>query len=341
VSSAIQAAEQAVSSNPRSVDARIARVRTLSIRAGDRPRAEEELRLLVSVFPGSPEVHHAVGELALAKDDSRTARTAFERAVELDGTSFESLNALIAIDVRGKRLPDARRRIDAALARDPSSARLLLLAGQTYAAAGDPRRAEQVIRKAIEIDSGSPEGYTALAALYLVERRLDDARREFITVAKQQSRSIAPATMVGILSEALGDPEGAIQWYERALAIDPRAATAANNLAWLYAQKGEKLDQALDLAQTAAAELPAIPEVSDTLAWVYYKKDLPNLALPILQRLVDQDPRNAIYHFHLGMVYAKRGEDLKARASIERALSLKPDFNGAADARRALASLLY
>ena len=56
---------------------------------------------------------------------------------------------------------------------------------------------------------------------------------------------------------------------------DPRAAVAANNLAWMYASRGEQLDRALQLAQAAKAELPDDAAVSDTLAYVYIKKQLP------------------------------------------------------------------
>jgi uncharacterized protein HemY len=41
------------------------------------------------------------------------------------------------------------------------------------------------------------------------------------------------------------------------------------------------------------------------------------------------------------MLYAKNGEDNKARAALQRALKLRPEFEGSDEARRALASLLY
>jgi uncharacterized protein HemY len=43
--------------------------------------------------------------------------------------------------------------------------------------------------------------------------------------------------------------------------------------------------------------------------------------------------------FHLGMAFMEAGEWTKARSSLQRAVSLKPDFEGAAEARRALSHI--
>ncbi len=127
--------------------------------------------------------------------------------------------------------------------------------------------------------------------------------------------------------------------YEKVVLMDPRAAVAANNLAWIYAESGNNLDEALKLAQTARLQLPSSPEVSDTLGWVYYKKGLPSLAVPIFRESVDKSPKNAVYRYHLGLAYAKSGHLEDARKALEQALALDPKFNGSADAQSVLAGL--
>jgi Flp pilus assembly protein TadD len=46
-----------------------------------------------------------------------------------------------------------------------------------------------------------------------------------------------------------------------------------------------------------------------------------------------------VVHYHLGLAYAKAGEKVRARGALEQALKLKKDFDGAADARKVLATL--
>jgi Tfp pilus assembly protein PilF len=217
----------------------------------------------------------------------------------------------------------------------------MVLGAKAHAAANDNRTAEKLLRKALELDGSSLDAYTTLAGLYLIDHRLAEARNEFIEIARRQPQSVSPAIMVGIISEAMGDRETAVTWYSNALRIDPRAAPAANNLAWIYAERGENLDSAQQLAEIAYSALPSLPEVMDTLGWVYFKKDMLSLALPMLRRANEQAPRNPQYLFHLGMLYAKNGDEAKARSTLQSALSLSRDFEGASDARAALSSLLY
>jgi Tfp pilus assembly protein PilF len=142
-----------------------------------------------------------------------------------------------------------------------------------------------------------------------------------------------------MLLMAQGQTELARKKFEDVLALDPRAVIASNNLAWMYAEAGSDLDRALGLAQTASSQAPEQPEVIDTLGWVYYKKNLPELAIPLFERCVKKAPTNAAYHHHLGLAYMKAGRSQQARASLQRALANNPDATTADDARRALTQI--
>ncbi len=107
----------------------------------------------------------------------------------------------------------------------------------------------------------------------------------------------------------------------------------------MHAESGEDLDKALALAQTAASVLPESPEIMDTLGWVYYKKQSPNLAIPLFERSVEKAPDNASHRYHLGLAYLRSGETIRGRATLERALSANPDAATAAEIRRILAEI--
>ena len=123
------------------------------------------------------------------------------------------------------------------------------------------------------------------------------------------------------------------------MAKNPRAALASNNLAWLYAQQDLKLDTALNLAQAAKAEAPESASINDTLGFVYLKMKLGELAVPPLRIAVEKEPENPGFHARLGQAYALTGDKARARQELERALKLKPDFAGADEAKKVLASL--
>jgi tetratricopeptide (TPR) repeat protein len=145
--------------------------------------------------------------------------------------------------------------------------------------------------------------------------------------------------MSGLIMQAQGQNEEAGKRFEQVLAIDPRAAVAANNLAWLQVERGQNLDVALQLAQTAAASSPDTPEIADTLGWIYYKKNLPHQAISQLERSVAKDPGNATYLHHLGLAYLQAGDPERAGKVLRRALAAKPDTQTMADIKRALSEI--
>jgi tetratricopeptide (TPR) repeat protein len=178
-----------------------------------------------------------------------------------------------------------------------------------------------------------------LGQLYIAQRRLDEARAEFETIARKRPNAVSAHTMVALLLQAQGKVAEAQQRYEQIVASSPQAGVASNNLAWIYAEQGNNLDRALNLAQAAKAELPEVAEVDDTLGFVYYKKELYTLAIPPYEAAVQRVPNNADYRYRLGMAYVKAGDWQKGKQALSEALRLKPDFAGADEARKALAQI--
>lgn len=319
----VRSAEEATANDPTNGDARIALVRGL-IATRDFARAERELATLRRDFPDSAQVHAQSGALALFRDDVTSARQSFERAVEIDRNVVEGVTGLVALELRAGNTAAARALVDSRLgdARRPD---LLLLAARTHAATNDMPGAEKLLRQAIAADPSLLPAYTMLGEVYVSQGKLDLARQEFDTLATRQAKPVAALTMSGMILQAQGNNAEATRRYEGALAADPRAAIAANNLAWLYAESGENLDAAQSLAQTATTATPDVPEMMDTLGWVYYKKGLPQLAIPLFARSAQKLPANANYHYHLGLAYLQAKDITQGHAALRRALAAKPD----------------
>ena len=127
--------------------------------------------------------------------------------------------------------------------------------------------------------------------------------------------------------------------YQKALKINSKFAPAANNLAYLYAEKGENIDEALNLAQSAKEQFPDDPHIADTLGWVYYKKNVFTLAITYLKEASEKTPDDSMIRYHLGMAYYKNGDKELAKKELRKALELDPKFSGAEDAKNILARL--
>jgi tetratricopeptide (TPR) repeat protein len=336
--SSVGMAEDALKAQPQNPDARLVLVQALLVR-GDLDRAAQELSSLKIRFPNSAAVHVQLGILAGRRRQPDEARAAFERALKLQPESLEAIGGLVALNLSLRQVVEARRLVDDLVKRPGVQPAALMLAARTYAGTGDLDTAERHLRQVLATDPSYLAAYGLLGQLYARQGKLDAAVTEFEALAQRQPKPVAALTMIGMIRQSQGNRAAAQQTFERVMQLDAEAPVAANNLAWMYAEGGGNLDVALQLAQTAKRKLPETPEVNDTLGFIYYKKNLPALAIPPLQASVQKDPNNHMYHYHLGLAYAKAGNSAQARESLTRALALKPDFTDAQNARVVLESL--
>ncbi|HXH05809.1 MAG TPA: tetratricopeptide repeat protein [Vicinamibacterales bacterium] len=331
-------AQDALQREPGNPDARLALVRGLMAR-GDLAEAEKELAQLAKEFPRSSAVLIQQGILQGRRKDAAGARRLFEQALALEPAATEAVAGLVALDIAAKQPEAARRRVDEYIGRPGATIEAQMLAARTYFAIGDRRAAEAMLRRVTERDPSYLPAYNALVQLYAAERRLDEALAEAEALAARDPKPVAALTVAGVILQMRGRTDEARDRYERAVQLDPAAAVASNNLAWIYARSGGNLDVALQLAQAAHRQLPESAEVNDTLGYIYYRKDLLPQAIQALRVAVEKDPRQAGYQYRLGLALAKAGDTAAAASHLRRALELKPDMPEAAEARALLQSL--
>jgi tetratricopeptide (TPR) repeat protein len=334
-SKAITYAQQALTIQPSHPEAQSLLIRA-ALMSGDMTRAKNELAGLRKRFPNSVGVEKLNAMVQLASKQPDAARASFERALHVLPGDLESLTGVVQIDVATGHAKEAVARVDARLKASPPNVDLLVLGARAHAAAQDLESAETLLRKAIELDPDRLQAYNMLGQLYTRQNRIEEAKASFHDVLTRNPKSVGAATMIAMLLEQQKRIPEAEKQYEQALAIDGRAAVAANNLAWIYVASNRKLDEALQLAQTAQQQLPDEPNVNDTLGWIYYQKKMARQAISHLENSVEKSPNDPTHHFHLGMAYLETGAWDKARQSLKRAFALKPDFEGSAEAKKAL-----
>jgi tetratricopeptide (TPR) repeat protein len=332
----IEFAQEAVYSAPTSGIARFALARAL-VATGDLKRARSELQPILLGSPKSAQVQALLGTIEERDGNIAAAKSAFERAVALDANTIDAVAGLVRLDTAAKNIPQAVARVQEYVKGAAEDPQAFYLAAQTYISAGDFGQAEMALRKAIELNGSFTQAYHRLGRLYVQQEKMDDARKVYDRLVEQRPNDVTANSMLALLLHSQQNYPEAKRVYERILAIDSRAAVAANNLAYIYAEDGENLDVALALAQTAKMGRPNDPDVNDTLGFVYLRREMPAMAKDPLEQSVRANPRNALYQYHLGLTYLKLGETAKGRAALLEVLRLEPQFEKAADVRKALA----
>ncbi len=333
----LRLAEEATKAQPGSYDAKIALIRSL-LAAGDLTRAEREIQQLQNQKPTAAG-YAQLGGLALARFEFAKARAAYDMALEIEPGSIEALAGQLSVDLKQGNAAGARARLSSRLSTDKPRLELLLLAARTYMSLNDLKDSEAILRRAIEMEPASQPAYSMLAQTYMRLGRLDDARVEFDRLASRQSKPVGALTASGTILQAQGKNREARERYERAIGLDPSAAVAANNLAWIYAESGEQLGKAVELAQSALERLPDVPDVLDTLGWAHYKGNTPATAVSPLTRCITVAPAYAPCYYHLGLVHAKLGDVTLAEQNLRTSIRLQSNGPWVADAQRVLATL--
>ena len=324
---AMKTAEEALKTDRSNLSAKIIESAAL---LGQKKTAEarqllEGLRLQT---PNSPDVVYQLGGVSLIEKKYKEADEEFRRTYELNPSNIRGMTGLVESDLEQNKSDAAIQTLKEELARNPerndmkllladvevrvgkfddavadyqaildkmgkdskARARIYVRLGEAYRRKGDPAGAIQAFQKAREI---LPDDVTVLASLALV---LDAAQR---------------------WSEAM-------KVYEAAIKLQPNDAVSLNNDAFLIAEHGGDLDQALTRAQRATQLLPKYPEVADTLGWIYLKKNLSDQALEIFKRNVAAQPNSSTYRYHLGMAWYQKGDKSQAHLALVEALKYNP-----------------
>ena len=277
--------------------------------------------------PDSPEVLFLLGTVNLAEHRLQEAEDAFRRSYKLSPANSAGLMGIIEIYMAQNKTDEALRILQSESDRAPYRLDLLLALGGTGVRAGKYDLAIQTYTGMLEHpDKGHTQGdiYLRIAEVY---RRKGDANNA--VQALQKARETLPdstlvlSTLGLVLDGAQRRPE-AKAIYEATIKLDPNNAVALNNLAFLLAETGGDLDDALTKAQLAKQLMPGLPEINDTLGWIYLKKNLADNAIEIFRDLVTKEPDHSTYHFHLGMAYSQKGDQTNALDQLREALSKQP-----------------
>ena len=186
------------------------------------------------------------------------------------------------------------------------------------------KEAEQTLLKLIEKNPKNSPLYTKLGET----RRMFGDNPGAISAFKQ-AHDISPTDVKPLLEMAMayddtGRNEEARRFYEEVLKINPDQYQALNNLAYLKADAGVDLDQALTFAQRAEQANPNNLDVRDTVGFIYYRKNLTDDSIRMLKELVAQRPDRATFHLHLAMAYFQKGDKGQAKRELDAASRYAP-----------------
>ena len=283
---------------------------------------------MLKANPSSPDILYQIGLVNLAESKFKDAEDAFRRCYQLNPANARGLMGVVETYLAQNKIDQAIQLLRAEIAKTPARADFHLGLANVGVRAG---RWDMALSEYQTVLSTTAKGSKTQGEMYLrigeTQRLKGDLNAAILSL--QAARQTLPddkrvlSTLALVLDNAGKWPD-AEKIYQAANKLYPNEAVVLNNLAFGMAEHGEDLDQALSMAQKARQLRSNLPEISDTLGWIYLKKNLPDNALQIFQGLVAAAPNQATFRYHLGMALSQKGDKLRALQELKKALEGSP-----------------
>ncbi len=292
---------------------------------------EEILKTLTTADGAAPERHREAVEMvlthmALAYRRAGRREDAFrviERMRRVLGEKNPRADLLLVDTFREERDFEAMlAHAQQAAKRYPDERRFQLLQAQALGRLG---RVEEALRLLDGLLTGLSEDIEVLSTKALVlsdAERYAEAEAVVQEALRRDPRNNGLLIQLSVIQERLGRFAEAEATLRQVLERDADNATALNNLGYYLAERGERLEEALELIRRAVNIEPTNGAFLDSLGWVYFQLGNLDEAERYLEQALLYEPRDATIHEHLGDLHHRRGRLDQALQAYERALQL-------------------
>ena len=264
-------------------------------------------------------VQLGIAQQQLANWDGSIA--AFSAAKSLTPDDEEIDAFLVQAHITARRFDRADAIAREALAKDPDQPRMIRLRAQALLKAGKAAEANRLLEQSVAKDPESREFIVGLADLYADQKRTDDALRVLEQARKKFGDDETLTMRFANVYEGGKRLDDAERELRKLMAADPLNSSAMNSLSYMLAEHGQKLPEAVDLAQRALKIEPDNPAYLDTLGWALFKQGKSADAADPLAKAAAVLIGNSVIQDHHGDVLAKNGKKAEAIAAWQRALA--------------------
>jgi tetratricopeptide (TPR) repeat protein len=285
---AVPLLKKVVDSNPGLVEASVL-LSTAEESAGMPDAAVETLEALLQQNPGSYRAQIRIAEIREQQEQWSAAVDAYGKAQALNPRAPLSTRRAVALLSSG-RAGEARTVVQQAMA------------------AGGPESKEPVL-------------LYLLAESQRVLKDLDAAHTTAQKLLATSPNDVRALHVMSLILQDKGDVKGAERSLRDLIARDPLDASALNSLGYMFAERGERLEEAVNLLQRALKVEPGNPSYLDSLGWAYFQQGRLDLADPALTEAAGKLHGNSVVQEHLGDLRFKQGRLAEASAAWERALA--------------------
>lgn len=295
-------------------------------------KAEPIYVALMKRFPGIPGLRERLANIYIRLDRNAEAEKLLQEISRENPTDPATYFFLGSIAYEAKDYDKAAEHYETALKLNPEFEPLYYDLAGVHIARQQPAEALALLGKArakfkmsfvLEFYSGIAEG--------MMENWKEALSR--LTSAEVLARTSEPNRLnhlfyyqLGSVHERSGNIAEAETQMRKALELSPDYADALNYLGYMWADRGENLDEARSMIEKAVKAEPENEAFLDSMAWVLFKLKRTEEALIWMEKAIahSEEPDPTLYD-HLGDIYLELKKVDLARDAYTKALAVKPD----------------
>jgi tetratricopeptide (TPR) repeat protein len=262
--------------------------------------AEEVYKALAQTVPNNPVSYFKLAALEEKRNNLTAAIGFYQKGLSFDKDVMlpaQRMSQLIAQTEGGEKALEKLEELKRLSTHSKAEYDVIIGTTLLMVARGDTAKLKQsreYLSRAVEAKPELLSGFFSLAQLDSMEGKPAQAEDNYRRIIERQPNHLPSRMLLAMSLEARGELESALEQYRKILEINPNFGAALNNIAWVIASSGKgSLDEALNFALKAKEKMPNVSAVADTLGWIYYKRETPKAALPILEEALELERKNA------------------------------------------------
>lgn len=310
------------------------------------------------------EIYWRIGTTQQAMGNLKEAQKSYESAFRINPNLPGLWKTLASNYIAQGQEDQAIRVLEQVLRKNPTKAAIYSALGELYEKAQQMDKAEASYHQAMQLAPEQLENHLTLAMIQLLQKKSKEADETLKNAQKLFPASARIAFWQGVVARENKNYDLALNCFAQAKAMaageeqsmlngkfylevsgvqelagkfdemeatlkeglqkEPQNDELMNALAYSYAEKGKNLDEALKLSRRSLKISPDNGAYLDTLGWIYFKRNQPDVALPLLQRAVQESKEDLVVLDHAAECLASLNRKNEATAIWKKILDRDP-----------------
>jgi tetratricopeptide (TPR) repeat protein len=263
------------------------------------------------------------GQSALDAGDFPRATSEFEQARRVAPENIEVNRGLLLSYLQEKRLDDAERLGQSAVAHWPQDTQLLHWLGLVYFKQQRNAKALEMLRRAEKLNGSQADIHFDMALVLLSDNQYPVAANELEKSTKLDPKAALPHVLLGRAYQNTNRSVQAVEQFKTALRLEPEIPLGHYHLGFAYASLGRN-QEAIAEYQNELLRSPNDFSVLYQLGHCLLAAGDWKSAVTQLRKATEVDPQNADGWYDLGKALLLQGDAEGAVPALRRAIALKP-----------------